>query len=176
MTRPHYRMGNFIKNLPNSTMKQLSCHKITKVKFCDIFYLTTAFYCNNTKYNPSCSVIIFLCAFVKFSAQHFLAYIYTFLHTDPILLTKIPFVQMPFSRVCTDAGENWVQEIESVSFVKQKKQNTIFIPNSNFLLKIYCSMLFFLCVIKWCQLNYLAFIFPKTKWKPGEISTFSHKK
>ena len=62
----------------------------------------------------------------------------------------------------------------SVSFVKQKY--TVFIPKSNFLSKIYCSMLFFLCVIKWCQLNYLAFIFPKTKWKPGKTSTFSHQK
>ena len=148
MTRPHYRMGNFIKNLPNSTMKQLSCHKITKVKFCDILYLTTAFYCDNTKQNPSCCVIILLCGLVSFSAQQFLTYYCALLYTNPILLKKIPFVQMPFSRVCTDAGENRVQEIESVSFVKQKKQNTVFITKSNFLSKIYCSMLFFLCVIK----------------------------
>lgn len=71
----------------------------------------------------------------------------TFVHQSNTA-KKIPFVQMPFSRVCTDAGENRVQEIESVSFVKQKKQNTVFITKSNFLSKIYCSMLFFLCVIK----------------------------
>ena len=83
---------------------------------------------------------------------------------------------MPFSRVCTDAGENWVQEIKSVSFVKQKKQNTVFITKSNFLSKIYCSMLFFLSVIKWCQLNYLAFIFSQNKVKARENKYFLSSK
>ena len=56
---------------------------------------------------------------------------------------------MPFSRVCTEAGGNRVQEIESVSFVKQKKQNTnVFIKKGNFLSKIYTAACFVFSVLE----------------------------
>lgn len=95
-------------------------------------------------------------------------YILYIFATNLILLTKIPFVQMPFSRVCTDAGENWVREIESVSFVTQKKQNTVFITKSNFLSKIYCSMLFFSLCYKMMPAQLFGFHFSQNKVKARE--------
>ena len=51
---------------------------------------------------------------------------------------------MPFSRVCTEAGGNRVQEIESVSFVKQN--TNVFIKKGNFLSKIYTAACFVFCL------------------------------